>query len=54
MHSLLWPLFLSPAYLLTAKLTAPGRRRVGWTLLLTAAAAVALGVAFQVAGGSLT
>lgn len=52
-HSLLWPLFLPPACLLAAKLAAPGRGRVGCTLLLTAAAAVALGVAFQVLGGLL-
>lgn len=54
MHSLLWPLFLPPAYLLAARLAALGRWRVGCTLFLTAAAAVALGVVFQVGGGLLT
>lgn len=52
-HSLLWPLFLPPAYLIAARLAAPGRRRAGWTMLLTAVAAIALGAAFQAFAGLL-
>lgn len=53
-HSMLWPVFLPLAYLVAAQWAGPGRWRVGWTLLLTAAAAMGLAVVFQVRAGWLS
>lgn len=53
-HSLVWPMCLPLAYLVVARQTEPGRWRIGWTLLLTAAAAMSLAVAFQVRSGSVS
>lgn len=50
-HSLIWPGFLPLAYLAATRWTGPGRRRVAWTLMLTAAAATMLAVAFQASAG---
>ncbi len=51
LHSLLWPAFLPLAYWLVARRTGPGRARVGWTLGLTAAGALALAVVFELRSG---
>ena len=51
LHSILWPLFIPLAYLIAARHTAPGRPRSLRTLLLTAAAAILLGVVFQLNAG---
>ena len=53
-HSLIWPVALPFAYLAATRWTRPGRWRVGWTLMLTAAAATALAVAFQVSAGLIS